>query len=102
MHELYKWNAQLFHGRSKRPISRQLFKTFAKEKGKGAWKPAASKVLWKTCKILDTLSSRGKLEKLILQHLDSFKAIHSGDDVQPKFHFSIHFIFQLCFDATGY
>jgi hypothetical protein len=31
-----------------------------------------------------------KLEQLILQHLDSFKSIHSSADMQPKFHFSKH------------
>ena len=50
------------------------------------------------CKILDLLSEGGKgkqvdpgkLEQLILQHLESFKSAHSADDMQPKFHFSIH------------
>ena len=50
------------------------------------------------CRILGLLSEGGKgqqvdpakLEQLILQHLDSFKSAHSSDDMQPKFHFSIH------------
>ena len=50
------------------------------------------------CRILDLLSEGGKgqqvdpakLQQLILQHLDTFKSAHRDDDMQPKFHFSIH------------